>query len=93
MLGPGDGAVRRSLVFERFRDLDHSAVGAQPDLPLEAQLGLREMSARRQIAIAGGNLITRYRGLSVHCQPRRGFLRRRRSEDIQAEVVPHDAAQ
>src|SRR5579864_640003 len=88
VLCPGDWPIEKGRILHRFSNEDPGAI--ETDAPFELKLGCRQEARGRQFAIAGRNLIRLNGRLAVHCDPGRGFFGRRRAEQVETEVVPHD---
>jgi sugar lactone lactonase YvrE len=92
VLGPGDGAVGGREIFERLVKFD-GAVMAEADVALEAQLSDGELSTLRKPGGIGGDIVAHDGTFAVNGHAGGSFFLGWLAENIEAEVMAHDAGQ
>ena len=91
VLGPGDRPVDARQVLDHFVDPYRSAV--QTETPLEPEFGQRQHGAHRKLAVVLTDLVAGDPGLAMHRHAGGGLFRRGSAENVQAQVVAHDAGE
>src|SRR5262245_21564742 len=91
VLRPRDRPVEGREILYSLHHRD--APPFETDLPLEGELRDRHPAARRQFRTGRSNFIGNDAGFSVHVHPGGRLFVRRWTEQVEAQVVAHDAAQ
>ena len=89
MLGPGDGTVERRKVLDGFGD--KNSIGRQPDAPLERDLRAWHDASSRQFTAVHGYVVRDDRSLAMYADTGLCLFLGRRAEQVEAEVMAHDA--
>ncbi len=91
VLRPADWAIARRHVLDRF--LDPDAAAAKLDAAFELESRERQAGAYGQRRSVGLDFVCRDRRFAVGSQTCRGFVSGRPAEDVEAQVVSHDACE
>src|SRR5438552_9331292 len=91
MLGPPNGAIKRAKTLDLFGDV-HSSVD-DFDLTLKMSLCQRQMGLDRELPICFISLVRNNRAFPMRRHSRRELFIRRTTENVEAQIVSHDAGQ
>src|SRR5579862_6210414 len=91
MLSPRDGPIHSGKVFHRFAD--SYSVLEKGNAPLKAKLCKWQVRLQCEFSAGLENGVGNHRSFAMGSDSQRGFLRRWSSENIQTEIVAHDAGE
>ena len=91
MLRPPDGPVEAAQGIDAFADADRAS--AQRDETFEPDLRERQQRSQPEPVIGDGDRVRRHRCVAMHGQARGRLFNRRPAEDVEADVMTHDAGE
>src|SRR5262249_32496237 len=91
MLGPPNGTIKRAKTLDLLCD-SYSLVN-EFDLALKMNLCQPKMCLHRELPICFANLVRNNSAFSVRRNSLRKLFVRRTTENVEAQIVPHDAGQ